>query len=107
MADVKFVSNMEEKVLVNESEMKIAIQNQIQRFRRIIIERIVEKYHYLDKETLNDLFDLVFKVGLVQEVNEIIAGYKKSEIDFYNGHFKTVDLIFNTLKDKRTQTIYL
>lgn len=107
MFNVKLVLNMEEKIASNEIDTRNTIQNQIQRFRRLLVERITQKYCYFDKETLNDLFDLVFKDGLTEEVNEMINDYKKSEMDFYIGHFKTVDLIFNTLKDKRIQIIYL
>lgn len=107
MAKVEFVSNMQNEILKNENEMKSAIQNQIQRFKKLLVERIVSKYNYFDKETLNELFDLVFKPGLVVEIDEILKNYKEKELDFYSGHFKTVDLIFNTLDNKRTQTIYL
>jgi len=107
MSKVEFVSNMQNEISRNEREMKSAIQNQIQRFRKLLVERIVSKYHYLDRETLNELFDLVFKVGLIEEVDDILKDFKEKQLDFYCGHFKTVDLIFNTLDNKRTQIIYL
>lgn len=109
MSKVEFAVNMNQEITKNEKEMKKIIENQTERFKKLLLGRIInnEGDKYFSKDTLDELFDSIFKNGLLEEIEQLINKYQESEINFYAGHFKTVDLIFNTLNDKRTQTIYL
>lgn len=107
MEETKLEEKYQEELLKNLETTKKIMEKQVSSFGRLLMGKITENYEVLDKELLAEVLLKYFTTPVCLEIDNLFKLYQKQELEFYSKNFKTVDLIFNTLKDKRTQTIYL
>lgn len=96
-----------EQILQNLEETKQTVEIQTTRLGDLLLAKIIRSFKTLDSQRVEDLFVRTFLTKMKEELDALFKHYKESEIGFYSKNLKTTDLIFNTLSDKRTQTIYL
>lgn len=94
-------------ILQHLDQTKAIVKKQTQTFENLLMSKIIENYRELDKERVKKLFDTTFTNKINDEIDVLFEIYKIKEMEFYNKNLKTVDLIFNTLTENRTQIIYL
>lgn len=107
MEPTKLEVEVSENILQNLYNTKLIVEKQTKIFENLLISKIVENFKEIDKERLQNLFIKTFTLKINDEIDAIFKYYQENEIQFYSKNLKTTDLIFNTLNDKRTQTIYL
>lgn len=107
MEKAQLMVDVTQHILQHLEQTKLTVKKQTQTFEHLLMNKIIENYKGLDKERTKNLFDTVFTNKVYNEIDVLFEIYKINEIEFYNKNLKTVDLIFNTLTENRTQIIYL
>lgn len=106
---------MEQTTLKELTEAKIKESNLISkkivteqtlRLQRLFAGKISERYN-IDEEKINKYLKLDFTDEAIKLIDDLFSYFDRNESEFYLKNMNTVDLIFNTLKDKRTKVIYL
>ena len=87
-------------------ETKEIVLKQTSSLEHILINKIVDDFN-IDKNRLQTYFTKMFTVKVLEVIDNLFKSYYESELEFYSKNLKTTDLIFNSLTEKRTQTIYL
>ena len=103
-------TNLENKVLsqidINNNKTKEIILEQTLRLQRILTNKISEKTN-LPLEKLNQLMEEDFIQDSEKAIDNIFSYFKEEEKEKFQKNMITADLIFNTIKEKRIQVIYL
>lgn len=86
---------------------KIVIEKQINLFEKLLVRNISSQFENIDIERLNALVLQYFSEPAKAKIEEVFNKLQEDELSFYNKHLKTSDLIFKSVKEKRTKTIYL
>lgn len=107
MEETKLEVECQEKIIDGLKNTKLIMEKQVLSFGRLFMGKVLEKYKSIDSTRLNELLLKDFTTPVCVEFDYLFQYYKNQELEFYNKNLKTADLIFNTLKDKRMQTIYL
>ena len=96
----------EEKIKESNLISKKIVTEQTLRLQRLFAGKISERYN-VDEEKINKYFKLDFTDEAIKLIDDLFSYFDRNESEFYLKNMNTVDLIFNTLKDKRTKVIYL
>lgn len=96
----------EEKIKESNLISKKIVTEQTLRLQRLFARKISERYN-VDEEKINKYLKLDFTDDAIKLIDDLFSYFDRNESEFYLKNMNTVDLIFNTLKDKRTKVIYL
>ena len=96
----------EEKIKESNLISKKIVTEQTLRLQRLFARKISERYN-VDEEKINKYLKLDFTDDSIKLIDDLFSYFDRNESEFYLKNMNTVDLIFNTLKDKRTKVIYL
>lgn len=107
MEKAQLMVEVTQHILQHLDQTKLIVKKQTQTFENLLMSKIIENYRKLDKERTKELFNTTFLNKINEEIDVLFEIYKIKEMEFYNKNLKTVDLIFNTLTENRTQIIYL
>lgn len=103
-------TNLENKVLtqidINNIKTKEIVMEQTLRLQRLLVNKIAERTK-LSSEKLNELMSQEFAVPATKGLETVLKHFQEEEQSFFKKNMTTSDLIFNTLKEKRIQVIYL
>lgn len=107
MKKIQLVDAVNEQILKSVEDTKENIKGQTHRLERILKQRIKEEFSIIDIENLEEIFNIVFTSGVLDEIDSLFRYYQETEMEFYTKNLNTVKLIFDTVKVRRTQIIYL
>ena len=106
MEKIYLEEELKEQVIKKINHTKEIVLKQTSSLEHILINKIADNFD-IDKNRLQTYFTKMFTVKVLEEIDNLFKIYYESELEFYNKNLKTADLIFNSLTEKRTQTIYL
>lgn len=103
-------TNLEDIVVnqinINTRKTKEIVTEQTLRLQRLLVSKISEQTN-LPSEKLNELMEEEFSLNAQNAFESVFKYFETEEQKFFKKNMTTADLIFNTLKEKRVQVIYL
>lgn len=103
-------TNLEDIVVnqinINTRKTKEIVTEQTLRLQRLLVSKISEQTN-LPSEKLNELMEEEFSLNAQNAFESVFKHFETEEQKFFKKNMTTADLIFNTLKEKRVQVIYL
>lgn len=83
------------------------IQRQLELFEKLLVNKIADFYKKAPIDDIAEIIHLYFTKHARKEVKKLISRVHQDEVLFYESRLKTAQVIFDTVDDNRTKTIYL